>query len=100
MPSSGGKTSALRSEEHTSELQSNDNLVCRLLLEKKKLPQRPDPVRGGRRGAPGGLARPSPRRAAAPDGGRSRRGRHDASFFLMLPRPPTSPLFPSPPLFR
>src|SRR5690606_24629574 len=27
---------ALRSEEHTSELQSRENLVCRLLLEKKK----------------------------------------------------------------
>src|SRR5688572_32564707 len=27
---------ALRSEEHTSELQSQSNLVCRLLLEKKK----------------------------------------------------------------
>src|SRR2546427_7633373 len=27
----------LRSEEHTSELQSQSNLVCRLLLEKKKL---------------------------------------------------------------
>src|SRR5690242_20919712 len=27
---------ALRSEEHTSELQSHVNLVCRLLLEKKK----------------------------------------------------------------
>src|SRR2546430_7473325 len=29
-----GRT-ALRSEEHTSELQSQSNLVCRLLLEKK-----------------------------------------------------------------
>src|SRR6266511_5468558 len=30
-----------RSEEHTSELQSRENLVCRLLLEKKKkVPQR------------------------------------------------------------
>src|SRR5260370_15549006 len=29
-------TSAGRSEEHTSELQSHLNLVCRLLLEKKK----------------------------------------------------------------
>src|SRR2546427_1058433 len=29
-------TSTLRSEEHTSELQSQSNLVCRLLLEKKK----------------------------------------------------------------
>src|SRR5690606_39411839 len=28
-------TSAARSEEHTSELQSRENLVCRLLLEKK-----------------------------------------------------------------
>src|SRR5690606_40507019 len=27
---------AVRSEEHTSELQSRENLVCRLLLEKKK----------------------------------------------------------------
>src|SRR2546430_12017624 len=29
-------TSGTRSEEHTSELQSQSNLVCRLLLEKKK----------------------------------------------------------------
>src|SRR5258708_34592280 len=29
-------TSSARSEEHTSELQSPDHLVCRLLLEKKK----------------------------------------------------------------
>src|SRR5258708_24581259 len=28
-----------RSEEHTSELQSPDHLVCRLLLEKKKIPR-------------------------------------------------------------
>src|SRR5258708_25035355 len=30
----------MRSEEHTSELQSPDHLVCRLLLEKKKTTQR------------------------------------------------------------
>src|SRR5256885_10635989 len=38
-PGRGGQdahVSALRSEEHTSELQSPCNLVCRLLLEKKK----------------------------------------------------------------
>src|SRR5436309_13449748 len=29
-------TAQSRSEEHTSELQSRENLVCRLLLEKKK----------------------------------------------------------------
>src|SRR2546430_13103845 len=31
-----GSHRRLRSEEHTSELQSQSNLVCRLLLEKKK----------------------------------------------------------------
>src|SRR5690606_40119768 len=31
-----GATGLSRSEEHTSELQSRENLVCRLLLEKKK----------------------------------------------------------------
>src|SRR5262249_61261702 len=33
----GGRHSAVRSEEHTSELQSLTNLVCRLLLEKKNI---------------------------------------------------------------
>src|SRR5207244_4761660 len=33
---SGAANAHLRSEEHTSELQSPDHLVCRLLLEKKK----------------------------------------------------------------
>src|SRR5438445_2544239 len=32
----GGPLISLRSEEHTSELQSRQYLVCRLLLEKKK----------------------------------------------------------------
>src|SRR2546427_3720564 len=40
LPSDAGlkraPTDGLRSEEHTSELQSQSNLVCRLLLEKKK----------------------------------------------------------------
>src|SRR5438477_4808948 len=31
-----GRVAGTRSEEHTSELQSHVNLVCRLLLEKKK----------------------------------------------------------------
>src|SRR5690606_40759684 len=38
-PIRGGEVrsrTAVRSEEHTSELQSRENLVCRLLLEKKK----------------------------------------------------------------
>src|SRR5947208_8673841 len=54
-----------RSEEHTSELQSPDHLVCRLLLEKKKkntslkttplrhrTPNRDPPTRRGRRQSP------------------------------------------------
>src|SRR2546430_12510899 len=35
-PAPGGVRTHARSEEHTSELQSQSNLVCRLLLEKKK----------------------------------------------------------------
>src|SRR2546426_7794845 len=38
-PRAGERGSAHRSEEHTSELQSPCNLVCRLLLEKKKKAQ-------------------------------------------------------------
>src|SRR3989440_1510793 len=43
------RTARYRSEEHTSELQSRSDLVCRLLLEKKKnksIPQ-PPPLQGG-----------------------------------------------------
>src|SRR6266700_6824640 len=35
-PASNRGAAGGRSEEHTSELQSRENLVCRLLLEKKK----------------------------------------------------------------
>src|SRR2546428_9466582 len=35
-PQRPGQGAAIRSEEHTSELQSRSDLVCRLLLEKKK----------------------------------------------------------------
>src|SRR2546430_3146970 len=37
-----GRVADVRSEEHTSELQSQSNLVCRLLLEKKKKNGRQD----------------------------------------------------------
>src|SRR5438552_7133570 len=55
-PRSGGRVRARpspprrrpRSEEHTSELQSPDHLVCRLLLQKKKS-QRASPCRDGAR---------------------------------------------------
>src|SRR2546430_13732829 len=36
MPRTSSSQISTRSEEHTSELQSQSNLVCRLLLEKKK----------------------------------------------------------------
>src|SRR5260370_30708663 len=40
MPRASISCCKVRSEEHTSELQSHLNLVCRLLLEKKKNPTR------------------------------------------------------------
>src|SRR5438477_1311595 len=48
-----GSWAALRSEEHTSELQSHVNLVCRLLLEKKKRIKR----RGSMRAKSGSVAK-------------------------------------------
>src|SRR5258708_21009947 len=48
---------AWRSEEHTSELQSPDHLVCRLLLEKKKKETRVRKTRSTKQ-------RPSPRSVA------------------------------------
>src|SRR5215813_2361900 len=41
----GERREALRSEEHTSELQSRPHLVCRLLLEKKKKQRETAPAR-------------------------------------------------------
>src|SRR6266571_7566505 len=74
-----------RSEEHTSELQSHVNLVCRLLLEKKKV------LEAAAAGdAPELIA---PAQLAA--GIQSR-----ALFFLMIRRPPRSTLFPYTTLFR
>src|SRR2546427_8924647 len=46
MPSTSTQhSSASRSEEHTSELQSQSNLVCRLLLEKKKKKKKYRPLK-------------------------------------------------------
>src|SRR3954464_4103816 len=106
MPSSGVQTCA-RSEEHTSELQSHDNLVCRLLLEKKKLHERdvrprqkrPAPrhfgsrrerARDQRPGRGGSLCHPGPRAVSL----------HYVFFFNedaapeLLPFSPTHPLPP------
>src|SRR5216683_7857148 len=45
-----GRTSSIRSEEHTSVLQSRSDLVCRLLLEKKNTtsPRNTEGLRGVR----------------------------------------------------
>src|SRR6266496_1648708 len=43
-PGGAGHRDAPRSEEHTSELQSRRDLVCRLLLEKKKKRRDPEEV--------------------------------------------------------
>src|SRR3954462_3135803 len=104
MPSSGVQTCALRSEEHTSELQSHDNLVCRLLLEKMKhvgqgvsgqeaSEYSGAPVRGGRR-------RPSltPLLPAPPLRRPTSHLPHVSFFFFYSPaRPPSPPSPPHPP---
>src|ERR1039457_2342822 len=88
----------VRSEEHTSELQSPCNLVCRLPLEKKGRRLRPAPPiqRDDVRWTScvpshccGDLLRHQERD----------RNREQAFFFLMIRRPPRSTLFPYPTLF-
>src|SRR5476649_1282864 len=97
----------VRSEEHTSELQSHSDLVCRLLLEKKK--RRPDAHVAGQ------ILHPLVQESMAADercGGvdqrhgvfHARDGGQERGqvrfFFLMIRRPPRSTLFPYTTLFR
>src|SRR3954463_8964350 len=89
----------LRSEEHTSELQSHDNIVCRLLLEKKKRLLGED--QADARAALLGFAlwrgvQPECQPGPLVD----QLGAARFFFFLMIGRPRRSPLFPSPALFR
>src|ERR1039457_2667096 len=98
----------LRSEEHTSELQSPCNLVCRLLLE-KKFQSRGTGLMGlvlalgvawrlglspARTGLPATLRQCLTTAPPPPS--------HPTQlfFFLMIRRPRRSTLFPYPPLFR
>src|SRR3954463_11018013 len=96
----------IRSEEHTSELQSHDNLVCRLLLEKKKKPGEelgdgPAIHVGEHQGAAGHWGGASVCRCTPRAESRSPRTVLPSSvFFLMIPRPPRSTLFPYTTLFR
>src|SRR6266849_4439785 len=82
-----------RSEEHTSELQSRVELVCRLLLETKKKRCRCLRMRRRRREAP-----PLPWRVGSWCASGDLRSR--IFFFLMIRRPPRSTLFPYTTLFR
>src|SRR3954463_8739753 len=95
-----------RSEEHTSELQSHDNLVCRLLLEKKKdyTEARPKTLRVSNPTRAGSMYSPTPARlrvrplaaVLSPPSAVSRL----SFFFLRIRRPPRSTLFPYTTLFR
>src|ERR1039458_4699402 len=99
--------SICRSEEHTSELQSLRHLVCRLLLEKKKLTRnfsicsrvswKNRFLKASTGLTPQGISCTTmhqPGRRSAADVG------DDSFFFLMIRRPPRSTLFPYTTLFR
>src|SRR5579872_6122332 len=88
----------LRSEEHTSELQSRPHLVCRLLLEKKKLVG----LLGGGRAVELVAAVAVDQQLALADADHQpgERLAHRLVFFLMIRRPPRSTLFPYTTLFR
>src|SRR3954462_4619481 len=97
MPSSACKTCALRSEEHTSELQSHDNLVCRLMLDKNQhlmVLGTADSRRIDSGTIPGNHERI--RRLVSLHA----RIAFLNAFFLMIGRPPRSTLFPYTTLFR
>src|SRR6195256_2222734 len=86
-----------RSEEHTSELQSPMDLVCRLLLEKKtEKPFSPDARRTRLRGSQDSAEARAPHRGCRP----SKSPTSPGFFFLMIRRPPRSTLFPYTTLFR
>src|SRR5476649_2589265 len=86
------QSAASRSEEHTSELQSHSDLVCRLLLEKKKLEL------AQRSLSKNNLTN---RIQVARDGAEALDFLFfEFFFFLMIRRPPRSTLFPYTTLFR
>src|SRR6266513_3123801 len=86
-----------RSEEHTSELQSRFDLVCRLLLEKKKRQANRELQKEQRVGR---CNRVEQVRQIARQGQRPDQSDHHLFFFLLIRRPPRSTLFPYTTLFR
>src|SRR3954462_8210549 len=97
MPSSGCQTYALRSEEHTSELQSHDNVVCRLLLEKIISNYVHADLRRSRLAV---CTERTPIVAWCQGPARLANWYILPIFFLMIGRPPRSTLFPYTTLFR
>src|ERR1035437_6997264 len=106
-PRAGQTRDRRRSEEHTSELQSRQYLVCRLLLEKKKEGKCfGSPIRTSARGRYGSFRRRSGARGWAQTSRRSVERvvgsqRCSISFFFFLtggppPLPPLSPHAPLP----
>src|ERR1022692_1192428 len=95
-----GAHSSDRSEEHTSELQSPCNLVCRLLLEKKgsstMTPRRRNVARFSCTHRCPHISESS----AAPSSTGALVAFNLVFFFLMIRRPPRSTLFPYTTLFR
>src|ERR1022692_2034240 len=96
----------IRSEEHTSELQSPCNLVCRLLLEKKKpCPATESAAKSVHRlingvGPGGNLESDGALALYALQVLSRKQPQGPVFFFLMIRRPPRSTLFPYTPLFR
>src|SRR5215468_10979400 len=96
--------SSPRSEEHTSELQSHHDLVCRLLLEKKKkinvdIIVQKETIDGSSTDITFTVTLADLARAVE----RLQKAKSDlkfAFFFLMIRRPPRSTLFPYTTLFR
>src|SRR6202041_1322774 len=95
------RISAVRSEEHTSELQSHVNLVCRLLLEKRNSLLRSEmPPRWDGSELPSRhCAEAASRHAAFPHHLRLHKW-FVPRFFFMNPAPGESHPFPYPPPFR
>src|ERR1035437_3834642 len=83
-----------RSEEHTSELQSRQNLVCRLLLEKNTAPDGPlFPTQPGVRRSRDAVERRVTKHAAT-----AQAACPSINFYNVTPHPPRPTPSPSPPL--
>src|SRR6266704_1994193 len=95
----GGQAGGGRSEEHTSELQSRFELVCRLLLEKKKLCARAK-WNCGRYSTSRRRRELSLVFGAIQPGARRPGTDHALVFCLYRYRPPKARLLPYAPLFR